>query len=246
MIEWLPKPSEEDQVNKPHELQRKHRPKTFDEVVGQRTVIRHIKRMLESGTLPHCILLHGPSGVGKTSTARIIAAELGTKYPTEFNCAEANGMETVAWIRQTKRLFPIDGKARVYILDEFDALASRNPHVQKALHKHLEDIPDRAWFILCASDLSKVSEAIISRTSTLEMSRIREKTMLRLLNDVLQREDKKVPRPLLDRIIAAADGDARKALRLLNVIVDLRDEDAMIEMLRISTVLPSAKRKPRR
>lgn len=213
------------------ELARKYRPRDFDEVVGQDVVIKSLERFFESNSLPHCLLLSGESGCGKTTIARIVANKLGCRDSdfVELNCAgESRGIDTVRLIAEEMVMMPIGGKVRVYLLDECHKLTQ---DAQSAFLKHLEDTPKHVYFILATTDPSKLVSTIITRATHFQLKPLKSKEMRSLLARISNKEGFELVDEVSDKIIEVSKGSPRRALVLLNQILNVPDVEDQLDII---------------
>ncbi len=213
------------------ELYKKHRPKNLSEVVGQVTAVKSLSKMLEGKQLPHTLLLTGPSGCGKTSIARILKKELNCSRQdfNEINCADA-GIDMVREIRSRMNMAPLGGACRIWYLDECQAL-SRAGFAQQSMLKILEDTPSHVYFILAATDPSKLIKTIHTRCTEIKLGLLTYKNLLLLVKKVADAEEIAVPQSVLEKSAEMAEGSARKALVLLDQVIGLEDEEDMLQTL---------------
>jgi hypothetical protein len=185
-------------------LYRKYRPQDFDEVVGQDAVVRTLKNAIASGQVRQAYLFAGPRGTGKTSMARILAKALNcAQGPTpapdntcnacvtiaagtsldvvEMDAASQRGIDDIREIRERAVLQPVEGRYKVYILDEAHQLT---PPAWNALLKIIEEPPPHLLFVFCTTELSKVLETVRSRCQTFVFSRPRLPDLVKLLRTV--------------------------------------------------------------
>jgi len=178
---------------------RKYRPQTFDDLVGQAHVTRTLKNAVEKNRLAHAYLFVGPRGIGKTSTARILAKALNcVKGPTitpcgvcdsckeiaagnsldvfEIDGASNNGVEQVRELRENVRYAPTRGQFKIYIIDEVHMLTSG---AFNALLKTLEEPPPHVKFIFATTEPQKILPTIISRCQRFDLHRIPAKAFAR-------------------------------------------------------------------
>ncbi len=218
---------------------RKYRPQTFDDLVGQTHVTRTLKNAVEQNRLAHAYLFVGPRGIGKTSTARILAKALNcVKGPTitpcgvcdsckeitggnsldvlEIDGASNNGVEQVRELRDNVRYAPTKGKFKIYIIDEVHMLTSA---AFNALLKTLEEPPPHVKFIFATTEPQKVLPTILSRCQRFDLHRI----PARLIADHLQfiaGKEKITLEPMAAHAIArGAEGGLRDAESMLDQLV---------------------------
>ena len=212
------------------ELYKKHRPKKFKDVIGQTPALKSLSSMIEKGNTPHAIMLTGPSGCGKTTLARIIANKLEcNKHDTkEINSANFRGIDTVREIQSQVGLAPIHGKCRVWIIDEVHKITN---DAQNAILKLLEDTPSHVYFFLCTTEPQKLLKTIHTRCSEVAVKSLNDGDVKKLLSNVLAKEEKKLPKKVIEKIIDNSEGSPRKALVFLHQIIDIEDEDDMLETI---------------
>jgi DNA polymerase-3 subunit gamma/tau len=236
-------------------LARKWRPKTFSEVVGQGTVMRTLQNALASGRIGHAFLLSGARGVGKTTTARILARALNCAKgdgPTAEPCGECpscveiaagtsldvqeidgathNGVEQVRELRESARYNPARDRFKVWIIDEVHMLSTG---AFNALLKTLEEPPPRVKFIFATTEYHKLPDTILSRCQQYDFRMISAREIQQHLRHVADGESIKVTDDALARIARAAEGSARDALSLFDQVLsfsgaEVRDEDISV------------------
>jgi DNA polymerase III subunit gamma/tau len=233
-------------------LARKWRPKSFDDVVGQATVTRTLKNALSSGRIGHAFLLSGARGVGKTTTARILAMALNCSRgdaPTPEPCGECdscreivagacldvqeidgatnNSVDQVRELRESARYNPARDRFRVWIIDEVHMLSTG---AFNALLKTLEEPPPRVKFIFATTEYHKLPDTILSRCQQYDFRLIPARELVAHLRTVADGEGIKVSDDALSRIARAAEGSVRDALSLFDQVLsfsgaEVRDED---------------------
>jgi DNA polymerase-3 subunit gamma/tau len=233
-------------------LARKWRPKTFDEVVGQATLTRTLKNALSSGRIGHAFLFSGARGVGKTTTARILAKALncskgdapqaepcgecpscleiasGTSLDVqEIDGATNNGVEQVRELRESARYSPARDRFKIWIIDEVHMLSTG---AFNALLKTLEEPPPRVKFVFATTEYHKIPDTILSRCQQYDFRMIPAKELLLHLRAVADGEKIQVSDQSLARIARAAEGSARDALSLFDQVLsfsgnEVKDED---------------------
>jgi DNA polymerase-3 subunit gamma/tau len=203
------------------ELYKKHRPRTLAEVVGQPDAVRTIEAW--GDRYPHAILLSGPSGCGKTTIARILRRQLGCNRRdfNEINCADFRGIDSVRDIRR-RAAFHAIGKSMIWLIDECHKLTN---DAQNALLKLLEDTPAHVYFVLATTDPGKLIKTIQNRCSPVRVRELSGNGMQELIRRVAGNENFHPTDEVVDAIINAAEGSARKALVLLNSVIGISDPD---------------------
>lgn len=205
------------------ELYKKFRPKSLEQIVGNRTTVSTLQTMLRRKTLPHTILFSGPSGCGKTTLARILKTELecGQSDYREMNCSDTRGIDTIREIASVMNLAPIGGKCRIFLLDEVHQLTGAS---QNSALKILEDTPKHVYFFLCTTHPQKLIKTILNRCTKMPVAPLENEEVETLVTRVV---DKLGPplSPLsqnnMDDIVDAAEGSARNALVLLDKVRNL-------------------------
>lgn len=222
------------------ELYKKHRPKTLDDVVGQPDAVKTLSKLLANPKkFPHTLMLCGPSGVGKTTVARILKNELGCSNSDwqTLNCANDRGIDTARTIISRMGLAPVDGKCRIWMLDEVHKLTG---DAQNGLLVPLEDTPRHVYFILCTTEPNKVIPTVRTRSTQVHLSSLSPKILTGLMTKVAKREKINVSAEVLERIAENSEGSARKALVLLNSVIDLETEEEQLEAIAKSDVKKQA------
>ena len=212
------------------ELYRLHRPQSFKQILGQPEVVATLERLLKTGKMPHCLLMVGPSGVGKTTIARILKSKLNCGDPdyTEVNCAAVESpMDTVRSIQNRMHLAPIAGDCRIWLYDEIQSL-SRTTFAQQALLKMLEDTPSHCYFFLCTTDPSKIIETIRTRCVQVKLRSLSVSEIQQLLAEVTIKEQATVSKQVLQKIAELANGSARQALQSLHKVIGLDSEEEQL------------------
>jgi DNA polymerase III subunit gamma/tau len=217
-------------------LYRKYRPQTFDDVVGQEAVVRTLTNAIASDQIRQAYLFAGPRGTGKTSMARILAKSLNcaqgpTAHPDgtcsacvgiangtsldviEMDAASQRGIDDIRDIRDRVVLQPVEGRYKIYILDEAHQLTDA---AWNALLKLIEEPPPHLMFVFCTTDLSKVLPTVRSRCQTFVFQRPRLQELLKVLRAVADAEKIDSPDQALSLVARSARGAYRDALSSLD------------------------------
>jgi len=205
------------------------RPKTWEEIVGNKGMVQALKSKIEEPERPHSYLFIGGSGTGKTTMARILANELGCSMEFdyyEYNMGNTRGIDTIRDINEQSRSLPV-GSASFFLLDEVQQLTSP---AQQALLKVLEDTPNHAYFCLCTTEPERLLNTIHTRCSTYKTSRLNGQEVRTLIQKSIDKRNKEVPVEVVSKIARLCDGSARNALKMLDQIIDL-EPDQMIESI---------------
>ncbi|MDD5730804.1 MAG: DNA polymerase III subunit gamma/tau [Candidatus Omnitrophica bacterium] len=227
----------------------KWRPKNFDEIVGQDHIVSTLKNAILKDRLAHAYLFSGPRGVGKTSTARILAKALNCKEgPTVTPCgvcpscvqitkgqsldvveidgASNRGIDEIRALRENVKFSPTQGKFKVYIIDEVHQITSEGFN---ALLKTLEEPPPFVKFIFATTHPHKVMPTILSRCQRLDFRRVTVLEIISQLEKIIKAEDIKVDKDVLFAVAKASDGSLRDAESILDQLVSFSRDKVSLE-----------------
>jgi len=193
------------------ELINRYRPKTFEEVVGHDAVVEALATALDNGTA-RTFLLMGPSGVGKTTLARVCAASLGEHELVEVDAATYTGIEDMRKLAADFAYRPLGGGVRAVIIDEFHALSK--PAITSWL-KSLEEPQPWNYYFLCTTDAAKVPDAVRTRCYRVDLKPVPVKAITALLTNVARLEKWKLPAGVAQLCAEEATGSPRQALSYL-------------------------------
>jgi DNA polymerase-3 subunit gamma/tau len=230
-------------------LYRKYRPQNFDEVVGQEAVVRTLKNAIAAGQVRQAYLFAGPRGTGKTSMARILAKSLNcAQGPTatpdgtcnscrtiaagtsldviEMDAASQRGIDDIREIRDRVVLQPVEGRYKLYILDEAHQLTDA---AWNALLKLIEEPPPHLVFIFCTTDLSKVLPTVRSRCQTFVFQRPRLQELVTVLGRVAEGEGIDAPPQALSLVARAARGSFRDATSTLDQLAAATENKVTVQ-----------------
>jgi DNA polymerase III subunit gamma/tau len=222
-------------------LARKYRPSTFEELIGQDAMVRTLSNAIESGRLAQAFMLTGVRGVGKTTTARLVARALncigedgkGTETITpcgvceqcvaiaqdrhvdviEMDAASRTGVDDIREVIESVRYRPTSARYKIYIIDEVHMLSKG---AFNALLKTLEEPPAHVKFIFATTEIRKVPVTVLSRCQRFDLRRIDQDLLASHFNMVAEKEGAKVDETALAMIARAADGSVRDGLSLLD------------------------------
>ena len=237
---------EENKDNQYVVLARKYRPQNFEDLLGQDALVQTLTNAIKNNRLHHAYILTGIRGVGKTTTARLIAKALnctgldGKGGPTihpcgvcenckaiaagrhidvmELDAASRTGVDDIREILEGVRYKPTNARYKIYIIDEVHML-SKNAF--NALLKTLEEPPAHVKFIFATTEIRKVPVTVLSRCQRFDLQRLTIEDLTKLFNKIVAAENLKAEDEALHMIAKAADGSARDGLSLLDQAISL-------------------------
>ncbi|OGW19980.1 MAG: DNA polymerase III, subunit gamma and tau [Nitrospirae bacterium GWC2_46_6] len=225
-------------------LARKWRPQTFEDLIGQEPIARILKNAVSQNKVAHAYIFSGPRGVGKTTTARILAKALNclsgpTPEPcgkcqtclavadgssidvSEIDGASNTGVDNIRDLRERVRYAPSGGKYKVYIIDEAHMLSTS---AFNALLKTLEEPPPHVIFVLATTDPKKIPSTVLSRCQHLPFRRISGQKIKERLKFISGEDGIKATDSALEMIARAADGSMRDSLTILDQIASFSED----------------------
>jgi DNA polymerase-3 subunit gamma/tau len=223
-------------------LARKYRPASFEDLIGQDAVVRTVSNAFETGRIPQAWILTGVRGVGKTTTARILARALNYELPDgsvkgptiqmptlgvhckaimesrhmdvlEMDAASHTGVDDVRAINDSVRYAPASARYKVYIIDEVHMLSTA---AFNAFLKTLEEPPEHAKFVFATTEIRKVPVTVLSRCQRFDLRRVEADVLMRHLSSIAAQEKVEIEPEALGIIARAAEGSVRDSLSLLD------------------------------
>jgi DNA polymerase-3 subunit gamma/tau len=223
-------------------LARKYRPSSFDDLIGQDAMVRTVSNAFETGRIPQAWILTGVRGVGKTTTARILARALNYELPDgsvkgptihmkvpgvhcqaimesrhmdvlEMDAASHTGVDDVRQINDSVRYAPASGRYKVYIIDEVHMLSTP---AFNAFLKTLEEPPEHAKFVFATTEIRKVPVTVLSRCQRFDLRRVEADVLMGHLASIAAKENVEVEPEALGIIARAAEGSVRDSLSLFD------------------------------
>ncbi|MDD9798533.1 MAG: DNA polymerase III subunit gamma/tau, partial [Alphaproteobacteria bacterium] len=217
-------------------LARKYRPRNFDDLIGQEAMIRTLRNAFETGRVAHAFMLTGVRGVGKTTTARILAralnytpeasidlGEMGEHCQAimdgnhvdiiEMDAASRTSIDDIREIIENVRYRPVSARYKVYIIDEVHMISKA---AFNGLLKTLEEPPEHVKFIFATTEIRKVPVTVLSRCQRFDLRRLSQEETIKLLSKTCKLESANLSGENLALIARAAEGSARDALSLLD------------------------------
>jgi len=231
------------QAGKPYRvLARKYRPSSFEDLIGQDAVVRTVSNAFETGRIPQAWILTGVRGVGKTTTARILARALNYELPDgsvkgptihmpvpglhcqaimesrhmdvlEMDAASHTGVDDVRQINDSVRYAPASARYKVYIIDEVHMLSTA---AFNAFLKTLEEPPEHAKFVFATTEIRKVPVTVLSRCQRFDLRRVEADVLMKHLANIAAKENVEVEPEALGIVARAAEGSVRDSLSLFD------------------------------
>ncbi|WP_426026465.1 DNA polymerase III subunit gamma/tau [Brevundimonas sp. TSRC1-1] len=247
-------------------LARKYRPRTFEDLIGQEAMVRTLTNAFSTGRIAHAFMLTGVRGVGKTTTARLLARALNNETETidrpsltltahgrhdaaimagqhmdvmEMDAASHTGVNDIRDILESVRYAPVEARYKVYVLDEVHMLSTQ---AFNALLKTLEEPPPHAKFIFATTEIRKVPVTILSRCQRFDLRRVEPEILIGHLGRIAEREGMKIEQDALALISRAAEGSVRDGLSLLDQALVQAERGEMVKTETVRDMLGLADR----
>ena len=229
----------------------KYRPKTFDDLIGQEVVAETITNSIKADKIPNAYLFTGIRGIGKTTTARIVAKGLNCSNGIENLCKEdlcdncksiadsshidvlemdaasKTGVDDVRDLIEFSRYGPTSAKYKIFIIDEVHMLSKQ---AFNALLKTLEEPPEYLKFIFATTEIKKIPITVVSRCQRFDLSRIKSSELFDFIKDIKEKENGKVSDEALKLIVKISEGSVRDALSLLDRALLSLDEKTELDL----------------
>ena len=247
-------------------IARKYRPQTFDDLYGQEAMVRTLRNAFSSGRIAHAFMLTGVRGVGKTTTARLLARAFNYETDTvhaptvdfreegrncraiiegrhidvlELDAATQTGVDNMRTLLESVRYGPIEGRYKVYIIDEVHMLSGS---AFASLLKTLEEPPPHAKFIFATTEIRKVPVTILSRTQRFDLRRVEPDVLVKNLEMICENEGARVEAEGLMLIARAAEGSVRDGQSMLDQAIVQADPGVTVTAASIRDMLGLADR----
>jgi len=229
----------------------KYRPQTFDDLIGQEVVAETITNSIKADKIPNAYLFTGIRGIGKTTTARIVAKALNCLKDIENLCkkdlcdscksiadsshidvlemdaASKTGVDDVRDLIEFSRYGPTSAKYKIFIIDEVHMLSKQ---AFNALLKTLEEPPEYLKFIFATTEIKKIPITVVSRCQRFDLSRIKSSELFKFIKNIKEKENGKVSDEALKLIVKISEGSVRDALSLLDRALLSLDEKTELDL----------------
>ncbi len=195
----------------------RYRPSNFEEIIGQKEIIRRVKALVESKNIPH-MLFSGPAGIGKTTTALVVAKQLhGKNWRNNFlelNASDSRGIDTIRnQVKDFAKTMAIDTDSpKIILLDEADALTKE---AQQALRRTMETYANSCRFILSCNVVSKIIDPIKSRCAIFKFKPLKKEEIGEIIEKIAKKEKLSVDEETIKLLYEHSEGDVRKLQNIL-------------------------------
>jgi len=247
-------------------LARKYRPRSFDDLIGQEAMVRTLSNAFATGRIAHAFMLTGVRGVGKTTTARLLARALNFESDTvkgpsvdlttfgahcqaiiegrhidvlELDAASRTGVDAMRELLESVRYAPVEARYKVYVIDEVHMLSTG---AFNALLKTLEEPPPHAKFIFATTEIRKVPVTILSRCQRFDLRRVEPETLTPHLEKICRLEGASIEPDAIALIARAAEGSVRDSLSLLDQALVQAEEGQSVSAETVRDMLGLADR----
>lgn len=234
-------------------LARKYRPRTFEDLIGQNSMVKILSNAFSLNRIAHAFLFTGVRGVGKTTAARIVARGLNCLKddgPTispcgvcsscisakndrhvdivEIDAASHTGVDDVRELTEGVRYKPAEGRYKIYIIDEVHMLSTQ---AFNALLKTLEEPPEHVKFIFCTTEIKKIPVTVLSRCQKFDLRRVAVDELVELLRSICSKEEVSIDDKSLNLLARYSDGSVRDSLSLLDQAISMSNTGITLETI---------------
>ena len=234
-------------------LARKYRPRTFEDLIGQNSMVKILSNAFSLNRIAHAFLFTGVRGVGKTTAARIVARGLNClkdDSPTispcgvcsscisakndrhvdivEIDAASHTGVDDVRELTEGVRYKPTEGRYKIYIIDEVHMLSTQ---AFNALLKTLEEPPEHVKFIFCTTEIKKIPVTVLSRCQKFDLRRVAVDELVELLRSICSKEEVSIDDKSLNLLARYSDGSVRDSLSLLDQAISMSNTGITLETI---------------
>ena len=234
-------------------LARKYRPRTFEDLIGQNSMVKILSNAFSLNRIAHAFLFTGVRGVGKTTAARIVARGLNClkdDSPTispcgvcsscisakndrhvdivEIDAASHTGVDDVRELTEGVRYKPAEGRYKIYIIDEVHMLSTQ---AFNALLKTLEEPPEHVKFIFCTTETKKIPVTVLSRCQKFDLRRVAVEELVELLRSICSKEEVSIDDKSLNLLARYSDGSVRDSLSLLDQAISMSNTGITLETI---------------
>ncbi len=221
-------------------LYRKYRPESFNDVLGQGSVVDVLSTSIKDNAISHAYLFSGSRGTGKTSVARILASEIGTSVNDlyEIDAASNRGIDDVRALREAVQALPYESKYKVYIIDEVHMLTKE---AFNALLKTLEEPPEHVIFVLATTEIHKLPDTVVSRCEVHNFKRPTNQILKDHISNIAKQEGYKIEPAASELVSLLGDGSFRDSLGVLQKVVgSKKDKDISVTDVENATGAPKS------